>query len=68
MSVTRTRNMVYEVADAPEVSEHHGGGEDHGGGVGAVRAHDVLRDVTASGLEERVFLWKFRVRMRAQGV
>ena len=65
MSVTRTRarNLGYGVADAPEVSEHHGGGEDHGGGVGAVRAHDVLRDVTASRLEEGVFLHNFDVKL-----
>ena len=36
--------------------EHHGGAQDHSRGVGAVGAHNVLGDVTASGLEERVLL------------
>jgi hypothetical protein len=34
------------------VTEHHRGGENHGGGVGDVLTHDVLGDVTAPGLEE----------------
>ena len=48
----------------PEMPEHHRGGEDHGGGVGAVGAHDVLRDVTTARLEQRVFLHKKRQRGR----
>lgn len=42
----------------PEVAEEHGTGKDHGGGVGLVGTHDVLTDVSASGLEEGVFLYK----------
>ena len=38
--------------------QHHGRRENHGCGVGAVGTHDVLRDVTAAGLEESVFLGK----------
>ena len=38
------------------MSQHHGSAEDHSCGVGTVRAHDVLGDVTATRLEERVFL------------
>lgn len=40
--------------NAPEVSEHERGREDHGGRVGDVLAHDVLGDVSASRLEEGV--------------
>ena len=42
--------------DVPEVPEHHGRAQDHRRRVGPVRAHDVLRDVAASGLKERVLL------------
>ena len=48
----------------PEMPEHHRGGEDHGGGVGAVGAHDVLRDVTTTRLEERIFLHRKYQRRR----
>lgn len=41
-----------------EVAQHHGSGENHGGGVGLVGAHNVLTDVPTSGLEEGVFATK----------
>ena len=40
-----------EKGHVPEMSEHHGRGEDHGRGIGAVRAHDILGDVPAARLE-----------------
>ena len=43
---------------APEVSEEHASGKDHGDGVGLVGAHDILTNVSASGLEQGVFLKK----------
>lgn len=42
--------------NSPEVSEHHGRAEDHSGRVGSVGTLDVAGDVTATRLEERVFL------------
>jgi hypothetical protein len=38
------------------VSQEHASGEDHGDGVGLVGTHDILTDVSTSGLEEGVFL------------
>ena len=37
--------------------QHHRRGENHGRWVGAVGAHDILRDVPAARLEEREFLY-----------
>ena len=48
--------MEHGTEHAPEMSEHHGRGEDHGRGIGAVRAHDVLGDVPAARLEVSIFL------------
>ena len=45
----------------PKVPEHHGRAQDHSRGVSTVGAHDVLRDVAAARLEERVLLSQFRV-------
>ncbi len=36
-----------------QVSQHHGAGEEHGGGIGLVLALDVKTDVSASWLENR---------------
>lgn len=38
-----------------KVTQHHGGGKDHGGGVGLVGSHNVFTDVSASRLEKGVF-------------
>lgn len=38
------------------MSEHHRTRQDHSGRVSTVSAHDVLRDVSASGFEEGIFL------------
>jgi hypothetical protein len=40
------------------MAEHHRGREDHGRRVRLVGAHDVLADVSASGLEQGVFTTK----------
>lgn len=40
-----------------EVSEHHSSREHESNRIGLVGAHDVLTDVSASRLEEGVFLW-----------
>lgn len=38
------------------MSEQHASGQDHGDGVGLVGTHNVLTNVSASRLEEGVFL------------
>ncbi len=48
--------ILFIGTDVPKVPEHHGRGENHGGRVGTVRAHDVLCNVTASRLKECKFL------------
>ena len=59
LSAARVRprpERAVRARDVPKVTEHHGRAEDHRCGVGLVRAHDVLGDVTAAGLEKRVLL------------
>ena len=45
-----------QLRNIPKVPEHHGSAEDHRCRVSAVGAHDILGDMPASGLKERVFL------------
>lgn len=40
----------------PKVTKHHRRAKDHGGRVGLVRAHEVLCNVSATRLKERIFL------------
>ena len=47
---------AHGVVDLPKVTEHHGRAEDHGGRISGVGAHDVAGDMTASRLEQGVFL------------
>ena len=54
--ITECWETGMEKGHVPEMSEHHGRGEDHSRGIGTVRAHDVLSDVPAARLEESVFL------------
>lgn len=57
--LVRNHSFVHQFLFAlPEMSEHHGSAEDHRGGVSSVGAHDIAGDVTATGLEQCVFLRK----------
>ena len=60
LSLPLGNDIVNRLGDAlsvvieTKVTEHHGGGEDHGGGVGLVLALDIETDVSATGLEDGV--------------
>lgn len=41
---------------SPKMPQHHGSGKDHRCRVGLVGTHEILRDVTAARLKERIFL------------
>lgn len=50
---------------SPQMSQHHRSTEDHSGRVGSVCAHQVLGDVSASRLEQRIFLVVIRCTIKA---
>ena len=50
------RKVGVDRVDLPKMAKHHRRTQDHSGRVGLVRSHNILGDVTASRLEQSIFL------------